>query len=67
MNLFAFVGINNVDAAREGNIDKWLIAAIGVLGRILGLASHIRRLGAGATVLQIVGIVGRLPIQQLIQ
>ena len=67
MDFLALIGINDVDTAREGNIDKWLIAAIGVLGRILGLASHIRRLGAGATVLQIVGIVGRLPIQQLIQ
>lgn len=67
MNLFALVGINNVDAAREGNIDKWFVAAIGVLGRILGLASHIRCLGAGATVLQVVGIVDCLPIQQLIQ
>lgn len=35
MNLFALVGINNVDAAREGNIDKWLIAAISVLSRSL--------------------------------
>ena len=62
MDLFAFVGINNVDAAREGNIDKWLIAAISVLSRRLSLVSHIRRLGVGATVLQVVGIVGRLPI-----
>ena len=61
MDLFAFVGINNVDAAREGNIDKWLIAAISVLSRRLSLVSHIRRLGVGA-VLQVVGIVGRLPI-----
>lgn len=37
MDLFAFVGINNVDAAREGNIDKWLIAAISVLSRSLSL------------------------------
>ena len=48
--------------AREGNIDKWLIAAISVLSRRLSLVSHIRRLGVGATVLQVVGIVGRLPI-----
>ena len=41
MNLFALVGINNVDAAREGNIDKWLIAAISVLSRSLSLFSLI--------------------------
>lgn len=41
MNLFAFVGINNVDAAREGDIDKWLIAAISVLSRSLSLFSLI--------------------------
>lgn len=41
MNLFAFVGINNVDAAREGNIDKRLIAAISVLSRSLSLFSLI--------------------------
>ena len=62
MDFLAFIGINDVDTAREGNIDKWFVAAIGVLGRILGLVSHIRRLGVGATVLQVVGIVGRLPI-----
>ena len=62
MDFLAFVGINNVDAVREGNIDKWLIAAISVLSRRLSLVSHIRRLGVGATVLQVVGIVGRLPI-----
>lgn len=62
MDFLAFIGINDVDTAREGNIDKWFVAAIGVLGRILSLVSHIRRLGVGATVLQVVGIVGRLPI-----
>lgn len=62
MDFLAFIGINDVDTAREGNIDKWFVAAIGVLGRILGLVSHIRHLGVGATVLQVVGIVGRLPI-----
>lgn len=41
MNLFAFVGINNVDAARKGNIGKWLIAAISVLSRSLSLFSLI--------------------------
>ena len=41
MNLFAFVGVNNVDAAREGNIDKWLIAAISVFSRSLSLLSLI--------------------------
>ena len=62
MDFLAFIGINDVDAAREGNIDKWLIAAISVLSRSLSLVSHIRRLGVGTTVLQVVGIVGRLPI-----
>ncbi len=62
MDFLAFIGINDVDTAREGNIDKWLIAAISVLSRSLSLVSHIRRLGVGATVLQVVGIVGRLPI-----
>lgn len=41
MNLFAFVGTNNVDAAREGNIDKWLIAVTSVLSRSLSLFSLI--------------------------
>ena len=62
MDFLAFIGINDVDTAREGNIDKWLIAAISVLSRSLSLVSHIRRLGVGVTVLQVVGIVGRLPI-----
>lgn len=62
MDFLALIGINDVDTAREGNIDKWFVTAIGVLGRILSLVSHIRRLGVGATVLRAVGIVGRLPI-----
>ena len=62
MDFLAFIGINDVDTAREGNIDKWFVTAIDVLGRILSLVSHIRRLGVGATVLRAVGIVGRLPI-----
>lgn len=37
MDFLAFIGINDVDTAREGNIDKWFVAAIGVLGRILSL------------------------------
>lgn len=41
MDLFAFVGINNVDAAREGNIDKRLIAVTRVLSRSLSLLSLI--------------------------
>ena len=41
MDLFAFVVINNVDAAREGNIDKWLIAVTRVLSRSLSLFSLI--------------------------
>ena len=50
MDFLAFIGINDVDTAREGNIDKWFVTAIGVLGRILSLVSHIRRLGVGTTV-----------------
>ena len=45
-DFLAFIGINDVDAAREGNIDKWFVAAIGVLGRIFGLFSLIHRFGA---------------------
>ena len=41
MDLFAFVGINNVDASREGNIDKWLIAVTSVLSRSLSLSGLI--------------------------
>ena len=37
MDLFAFVGINNVDTMCERNIDKWLITAIRVLSRSLGV------------------------------
>ena len=41
MDFLAFIGINDVDTAREGNIDKWLIAAISVLSRSLSLFSLI--------------------------
>lgn len=41
MDLLAFVGINNVDAAREGNNDKRLIAVTRVLSRSLSLFSLI--------------------------
>lgn len=41
MDFLAFVGINNVDAAREGNIDKWFIAVTSVLSRSLSLFSLI--------------------------
>lgn len=41
MDFLAFIGINDVDAAREGNIDKWFVAAIGVLSRSLSLFSII--------------------------
>lgn len=41
MDFLAFIGINDVDAAREGNIDKWFVAAIGVLSRSLSLLSPI--------------------------
>ena len=67
MNLFAFVGVDNVDAASKRNIDKWLIAAISELSRSLSLFSLIRSLGSGAAVLCAIGIASRLPIQQLIQ
>ena len=67
MNLFAFTGVDNVDAAREGNIDKWLVAATGVVGRILILFGLIRRLGSGIAVLRAVSVIYCLPIQQLIQ
>lgn len=36
MDLFAFVGINNMDTACERNVDKWLAVRIHVLGRRLG-------------------------------
>ena len=36
MDLFALLGINNVDTMRERNIDKWLITAIRMLSRSLG-------------------------------
>ena len=73
MDLFAFVGINNVDAAREGNIDKWLIAAISVLSRSLSLFSPIWSFGAGVAVLcliislRVISAIHRLSIQQFIQ
>ena len=67
MDFLAFIGINDVDAAREGNIDKWFVAAIGVLSRSLSLVSHIRCLGVGTAVLKVVGIASRFPIQQLVQ
>lgn len=68
MDLFAFVGINNVDTAREGNIDKWLIAVTSVLSRSLSLFSLIGSFGAGVAALcLIISAIHRLPIQQLIQ
>ena len=67
VNLFAFIGINNVDTAREGNVDKWLVAAIGVVGRILILFGLIRRLGSGIAVLRAVSVIYYLPIQQFIE
>ena len=67
MNLFAFIGINNVDTAREGNVDEWLIATFSVLGRSRDIFSLIRRLGSGVAVLRVISVICRLPIQQLIQ
>ena len=67
MDLFAFVGVNNVDAAREGNIDKRLITAIRMLSRSLGVFSLVRIICVRGIVGRGVNITSRLPIQQLIQ
>ena len=67
MDLFAFIGINNVDTVRKGNVDEWLVAATGVVGRILILFGLIRRFGSGVAVLRVISVICRLPIQQLIQ
>ena len=56
-----------MDAAREGNVDEWLVAATGVVGRILILFGLIRRLGSGIAVLRAASVIYCLPIQQLIQ
>ena len=67
VNLLTFIGINNVDTVRKGNVDEWLVAATGVVGRILILFGLIRRLGSGIAVLRAVSVIYCLPIQQLIQ
>ncbi len=67
MDLFAFVGVNNVDAAREGNIDKRLITAIRMLSRSLGVFSLVRIICVRGIVGRGVDITSRFPIQQLIQ
>lgn len=67
VNLFAFIGIDNVDTVRKGNVDEWLVAATGVVGRILILFGLIRRLGSSIAVLRAVSVICGLPIQQLIQ
>ena len=62
MDLFTLIGINNVDAARERNIDKWLIVAISALSRSLGFLGVVRIVRVGATARRVVGITSRLPI-----
>ena len=67
MNLFAFVGINNMDTACERNIDKWLAVRIHVLGRRLGAFRLVQIVCARVTVCRVIGITNRFSIQQFIQ
>ena len=73
MDLFTLARINDMDAAGKGNIDERVVVAVSVFGGILGFFDTIRIVGVGIAVLRCtvalraVGIICRLPIQQLIQ
>lgn len=61
MNLFALIGINNVDAVLKGNVDEWLVTTASIVSGVLSLFGLIRSLGAA------VAVSNCLPVQQLIQ
>ena len=62
MNLFTFVGVDDVNAACKGNVDKWLAVRIHVLGRRLGAFSLVVIICVNVIVGRGVDIASRFPI-----